>query len=328
MTIETCAECRFDGAHYNRTDIRRSLTSMAVRWRWAAEDIDESVLAQRPAPNVWSAAEYAGHTALVIASLHELLKLMTTEPGLKLEVPYPTDAQADDAPYKETFEEGVDLIEKYATVIDKTIAGLDEEHWRATVQLDDDIVDSDWVVRHAVHDSSHHLADIARGLHALGAGAPRSSGAVAELFASDGGVPKQPIDEAVVGCRGVEGDRQAERKHHGRVWQALSLWSADVVERLRHEGHPIALGNTGENVSVQGIDWRSLRPGTRIALGDNVLVEVSAYAAPCKKNAGWFLDGDFNRMSHDREPGVSRVYASVLRDGVIRPNDPVVVEPD
>jgi MOSC domain-containing protein YiiM len=81
-------------------------------------------------------------------------------------------------------------------------------------------------------------------------------------------------------------------------------------------------------VSIGGIDWPSLRPGTRIAIGDDVLVEVSAYATPCKKNAGWFLGGDFDRMNHDREPGVSRVYASVLRDGVIRPDDSVVVEPD
>jgi MOSC domain-containing protein YiiM len=230
-------------------------------------------------------------------------------------------------PYDKTFAEGVDLIEKYANRLDATIAALDAEQWNATVQLDDDVVDTQWVTRHAVHDSSHHLVDVARGLHALGAGAPRSEGTVAGLFASGGGVPKRPIDEAVVGYRGVEGDRQASRQHHGRVWQALCLWSADVVERLRREGHPIALGHAGENVSITGIDWPSLRPGTRIALGDGVLVEVSAYATPCKKNAGWFRDGDFNRMNHDREPGVSRVYASVLRDGTLRASDPVIVEP-
>ena len=253
--------------------------------------------------------------------------MMTTEPGVKLDVPYPTDAWPDDAPYTMTFAAGVDLIEMQAGRLDKTIAGLDEQQWNATAQLDDDVVDSDWVVRHAVHDSSHHLADIARGLHRLGAGAPRATGIVAGVFASGGGVPKRPIEQAAVGYRGVEGDRQAERQHHGRVWQALCLWSADVVERLQREGHPIALGNAGENVSISGVDWRSLRPGTRVAIGD-VLAEVSAYSTPCKKNAGWFLEGDFNRMNHDREPGVSRLYASVLHDGVIRPGDPVTVEPD
>jgi MOSC domain-containing protein YiiM len=327
LSVETCDECRFDGAHYNRLDTRRSLTTMAIRWRWAAAGIDESVLATRPAPTVWSASEYAGHTAVVLASLDELLRMMTTQSLLQLDVPYPTDAQPDDAPYRETFADGVDLIEQYANRLDKTIAALDADQWTATVQLDDDVVDCDWVTRHAVHDSSHHLADVARGIHTLGEGAPTTNGVVAGVFASGGGVPKQPIDEAFVGYRGVEGDRQATRQHHGRVWQALCLWSADVVERFQREGHPIAPGNAGENVSIAGIDWPSLRPGTRIAIGDGVLAEVSAYATPCKNNAGWFLDGDFNRMNHDREPGVSRVYASVLRDGVIRPNDLVIVEP-
>ena len=177
------------------------------------------------------------------------------------------------------------------------------------------------VDRDALHDATHALFEASRLLPA-----PDGAGSVAGLFASGGGVPKMPIAEARIGIRGVEGDRQASRQHHGRVWQALCLWSADVVDRLRAEGHPIAPGNAGENVSVRGVDWTSLRPGVRIALGD-VLCEVSAYATPCKKNAAWFLDRDFNRMGHEREPGISRLYASVLRDGVVRVGDDVVVEP-
>jgi MOSC domain-containing protein YiiM len=268
--VETCAECRFDGAHYNRTDARRSIATMAIRWRWAAAGLDESLLATRPAPDQPSPTE---HASLAAGSV------VTT-----------------------TFADAMDRL--------ATLEPGDEE------------------LLAVVHRTSHHLALAARAIHALGAGAPRSTGTVVGVFASGGGVPKRPIAEAVVGYRGVEGDSQASREHHGRVWQALCLWSADVVARLREEGHPIALGNAGENVSIAGADWPSLRPGTRIAIGGEVLAEVSAYATPCKKNAAWFVDGDFNRMSHDREPGISRVYASVLRDGVIRPNDPVVVEPD
>ena len=39
------------------------------------------------------------------------------------------------------------------------------------------------------------------------------------------------------------------------------------------------------------------------------------------------FDGAFYRMNHDREPGIGRVYASVLRDGTIAPGDAVIVEP-
>lgn len=328
MTVEVCHECRFDGAHYNRLDARRSLTTMAMRWRWAAAGVNDAVLSTRPAPTTWSAAEYAGHAAVVLASLDELLGLMTKGTVSRLAVPPPTDAVADDPPYTTSFADGVDLIEEHATKLEARVGALEAHQWTASIELGDEVVDPDWVLRHAVHDASHHLADIGRGLHALGAGAPRAEGRIAGLFASGGGVPKTPISRADVGYRGVEGDRQAARQHHGRVWQALCLWSVDVVDRLRREGHPIAIGNAGENVSIAGLDWTTLRPGTRLALGDQVLAEVSAYSTPCKKNAGWFLDGDFNRMSHDREAGISRVYASVLRDGALTPGDAVIVEPD
>jgi hypothetical protein len=89
--------------------------------------------------------------------------------------------------------------------------------WTRTVVLEGETVDTEWVVRHAVHDASHHLSDVGRGLHALGVGAPQTRGTVKGLFVSEGGVPKLPVEVAVVGYRGVDGDRQATRQHHGRV---------------------------------------------------------------------------------------------------------------
>lgn len=327
LTIELCEDCRFDGSAYSRIDARKSLRTMATRWRWAADGVDEAVLACRPAPTVWSPTEYAVHAGDVIGTVGHFLHLMTTRDLDPIEVPHPTDAAPDDPPPATTFAQAVGRLEANALRMDDTVAHLTPGQWARTSVLGGDTIDSEWVVRHAVHDASHHLSDLGRGLHALGVGAPRSQGTVYGLFVSPGGVPKHPIDEAVVRYRGVDGDRQATRRHHGRVWQALCLWSSDVIDRLRAEGHPIAAGYAGENVTVSGIDWSVVRPGVRVALGD-VLAEVSAYAEPCSQNAGWFRDGDFGRMSHDREPGVSRVYAGVVRDGVIRPGDAVIVEPD
>jgi len=327
LKIETCDGCRFDGSHYSHIDARKSLRTMAARWRWAAEDVDEAVLACRPAPAVWSPTEYAAHTADVVGSVGYLLHLMTTRDVEPLSGLYPADASPDDPPPSTTFAESVARLEANALRMDDEVAHLTPAQWQRTVVLEDDIVDTEWVVRHAVHDAGHHLMDVGRGLHALGVGAPRTGGTVHGLFVSEGGVPKLPVEEAVVGYRGVEGDRQATRQHHGRVWQALCLWSAEVIDRLRAEGHPIGPGKAGENVCIAGIEWSAIRPGVRIELGE-VLAEVSAYTEPCSKNAGWFVDGDYGRMNHERERGISRVYASVLRDGVIRPGDTVTVEPD
>jgi MOSC domain-containing protein YiiM len=327
LTTETCDGCRFDGSHYSRIDARKSLRTIANRWRWATEDIDEAVLACRPAPTVWSPTEYAVHAADVVSTVGLFLHLMTTRDLEPIEVPAPVDASPDDRPPATTFLDAVSRLEANALRMDDEVAHLTPNQWSRTVVLDGETVDTGWVVRHAVHDASHHLMDIGRGLHDLGVGAPRSTGTVHGVFLSKGGVPKLPIDAADVGYRGVDGDRQETRQHHGRVWQALCLWSTDVIDALQAEGHPVAPGSAGENVTISGVDWSTLRPGVQLSIGD-VLAEVSAYAEPCSKNAGWFVDGDFGRMSHDRQRGVSRLYASVLRDGVIRPGDPVVVEPD
>lgn len=178
----------------------------------------------------------------------------------------------------------------------------------------------------AVHEVTHRLHEAGRQVHAAGHGAPTQRGSVHQLNVSGGGVPKTPVERASIGYRGRRGDRQAARRHHGRVWQAVSLWSVEVIERLRAEGHPVAPGLAGENITVAGVDWATLRPGVQVQVG-TALLELSAYAAPCKKNAAWFLEGEFNRMAHEREPGVSRLYASVLRDGEVAAGDQVIVEP-
>lgn len=157
-------------------------------------------------------------------------------------------------------------------------------------------------------------------------------GRIERINTSKGGVPKTPIgDEGVyVDWNGLDGDVQAAREHHGRPFQALCLWSAEVIDRLRAEGHPIFYGAAGENVTMSGIPWDEVVPGVRLRL-DEVECEVWAYAVPCKKNAQWMSDGDFMRLHHDRgvEQGraVSRVYATVTRRGMIRPGAEVILEP-
>jgi MOSC domain-containing protein YiiM len=134
------------------------------------------------------------------------------------------------------------------------------------------------------------------------------------------------VKVAEVGDRGLLGDRQADRRHHGRPLQALCLWSVEVIDALRAQGHPIHPGAAGENITLTGIDWTTVRPGTQILLG-NVLVEVSAWSTPCAKNAPWFADGDFTRIDHELHPGWSRAYAWVREPGTLRPGDPAIVEP-
>lgn len=327
MTIgpETCAACGFDGAEYDLQDTLGTLRAIAPMWRQTVEGVDDELLLTRPGPAVWSAAEYAAHSADVTQAMGRLLHGLLTLDDLEVEA-VPEDHAPD---VTDGFDAALARLEANLARLHERavrVGGEDHAHWRRTALADGHEIDGGWVLRHAVHDATHHLHDVGRGLVRLGAGAPHQVGSVAQLNASGGGVPKRPVPEAEVGPRGLTGDRQAARQHHGRPLQALCLWSAEVIEALRAEGHPIEAGFAGENVTIAGIDWASIRPGTQLRIGE-ALVEVSAWATPCTKNAGWFVDRDFNRMDHDRHPGWSRAYAWVREPGKVRPGDPVVVEP-
>ena len=132
---------------------------------------------------------------------------------------------------------------------------------------------------------------------------PRA-GTVHQLSVSSGGVPKLPVADARVHRGGMAGDAQADRRHHGGPERALCLFSLERIEEFRAEGHPIAPGSTGENVTIAGLDWSRVVPGARLRLGDEVLVEISSYTTPCRTNAQWFAGGDFNRMNHQLHPGL------------------------
>lgn len=169
------------------------------------------------------------------------------------------------------------------------------------------------------------LAAAGPALRAAGQLPGRHEGVVSALHRSDGGVPKLPVDHVEVGWRGVVGDRQATRVHHGRPWQALCLWADEVIDAFAADGHPIAPGRAGENVTLRGIPWELVRPGVRLQVG-TVVCEVSAFALPCTKNAAWFSDGRFDLMHHRHGP-VSRAYATVIEPGEARVGDAAILEP-
>jgi MOSC domain-containing protein YiiM len=81
-----------------------------------------------------------------------------------------------------------------------------------------------------------------------------AAGRVVSINRSAGGVPKLAAPEAFVSVDGVEGDRQRDERHHGGRDRAVSLFSLERILALRAQGHPIAPGTTGENVTVEGID--------------------------------------------------------------------------
>jgi MOSC domain-containing protein YiiM len=149
-------------------------------------------------------------------------------------------------------------------------------------------------------------------------------GHVTGLQRSAGGVPKLPVDRAMVGANGMEGDRQANRRFHGGPDRALCLYSQERLDALVAAGHPVERGTLGENVTIAGLPWERVRPGARLRLG-GVEVEVTGFAQPCGKIAFGFADGSSARVGETVNPGWSRVYVRILVEGEIAVGDPATL---
>ncbi|MBA3546132.1 MAG: MOSC domain-containing protein [Nannocystis sp.] len=141
--------------------------------------------------------------------------------------------------------------------------------------------------------------------------------------AAAGGVPKSPVVAALLTAHGVAGDRQRDLKHHGGPDRAVCLFASERIAALAAEGHPIAPGTTGENLTIAGLAWHDLQAGDRLLLADGVLLEISGPAPPCRTIAASFIGGKFGRISEKTHPGWSRLYARVLVEGLVREGAPV-----
>ena len=156
------------------------------------------------------------------------------------------------------------------------------------------------------------------------------SAEVHSINVSSGGVPKSKVESADIMKKGVEGDFNRFRDGRGgNTDRAVCIFSLELIQRLKDEGHPIEIGSTGENLTIRGVEWESLSEGTHLEIGD-VVLELSEPCAPCSKIGESFIGRRFDRVDHDQEYGWSRWLARVLREGRVSVGDSVniVITPD
>src|SRR5438874_665272 len=81
---------------------------------------------------------------------------------------------------------------------------------------------------------------------------------------------REPLAEAeLVAGRGIRGDRKA-----GTGERHINLMAAETLEQLATEGFKTGPGEMGEQIVVRGLDLAALKPGDRVRLGAEVVLEV------------------------------------------------------
>lgn len=154
---------------------------------------------------------------------------------------------------------------------------------------------------------------------------------VAQVSVSRGGLPKRAVAEALLTADGVAGDAHAHPSIHGGPAQAVLLVTGDVVDQLRAAGFPVFAGALGENLTVEGLDRKSLRPGHRYRVGAEAVIALTKRRAPCKaldaygpaiRDAIWDAEVKAGNP-RSAKWGMTGFYAAVLLPGIVRPGDPV-----
>ena len=139
------------------------------------------------------------------------------------------------------------------------------------------------------------------------------------------GIIKIAVPSAEIGRLGLVGDAVCDRKHHGGTDQAIYVYFADDyqfwADRL---GTRIEPGHFGDNLTISGIEGRSVAIGDRFAIGP-VLLEVTYHRTPCMTFAA--LIGDPMWVKKFHRAGRPGAYCRVLVPGIVEPGMAVTVTP-
>lgn len=142
------------------------------------------------------------------------------------------------------------------------------------------------------------------------------TGVVKAICISDKrGVEKKAIQEGhFLVDFGIEGDA-----HGGKWHRQVSLLSYDKVKAFNERGADVGDGAFGENLVVEGLDFRSLPVGTRLYAGTAELV-MTQIGKECHSHCAIY-----HRMGECIMPKEG-VFAEVVREGIIRPGDEMRIE--
>ena len=135
---------------------------------------------------------------------------------------------------------------------------------------------------------------------------------VAVSVAGRKGEKKTPVPSAtLVADHGVRDDA-----HAGPGTRQVSLLAAESIEKMRGKGLQVGPGDFAENITVEGFDLLSVRPGDRIRVGEAVL-EISQIGKECHDRCAIYIRAGDCVMPREG------VFARVIRGGGVAPGDPV-----
>ncbi|HEX3622082.1 MAG TPA: DinB family protein [Acidimicrobiales bacterium] len=167
-----CEECGFSYEALAPGDIPAALRSFAKRYRapltrfLPGEDGD-AVVRARPSPSTWSALEYAAHVRDVFASYAGWIDRTLAEDRPALQGSGPDELAAQRHYNEDDALAVADALAANAEHLAATVDAVPEDGWERVGMRRDEERSVLFTARRAVHEGSHHLLDVGRGLRAV-----------------------------------------------------------------------------------------------------------------------------------------------------------------
>jgi MOSC domain-containing protein YiiM len=137
---------------------------------------------------------------------------------------------------------------------------------------------------------------------------------VAVCSSAEKGTTKEVVDEGVFEENyGMVGDAHADGCTHRQV----SLLAIESIDKMRKLGFDVGPGDFAENLTTTGIALATLPVGTEIAVGREVLLEVTQIGKECHR--GCAIYKEIGKCIMPKEG----IFARVLRGGRVRVGDPI-----
>ena len=103
--------------------------------------------------------------------------------------------------------------------------------------------------------------------------------------------------------------------HAGTKRRQVSLLALESIEKLKVKRIDVRPGDFAENITTVGIDLVSLRIGSRLKVGEEVLLEISQIGKQCHTRCNIYYQAGDCVMPREG------VFARVLKGGIIKPSD-------
>ena len=166
---EPCEECGFDPRTVPESDLERAVREAATRWTaWLqVHRVQDAGIRRRPAPEVWSALEYACHVRDVLQVFSGRIRraLSVEEPEFGW---WDHEAAVEAERYNDQDPEIVDAeLRSNADALADLLAEVPDGSWeRAGSRRGVERFTVAGLARFALHETQHHLADARRSLAA------------------------------------------------------------------------------------------------------------------------------------------------------------------